>query len=217
MPELTAEGLRAALASYDRQHWPALPGRKNDVPAAILLPLLLEREPRALFTKRTATLRKHAGEICFPGGRPDEVDEDLKATALREANEEVGLIDVCVVGQLSSIPLYTSDFRLEPFVGVVPKDATFTLCADEVDSLVFLSLDDVFSLPHLHCIDWFNPLTNEHRHAPVFESPAGLIFGGTAYAFLELLKVIAPLLAVSVPPLQAGRYQWSDVLAGNRS
>ena len=62
------------------------------VVAAVLIPLYVE-EGRlvAVFTKRDAGLRRHAGEISFPGGRQDEPDEDLRATALRESEEEIGL------------------------------------------------------------------------------------------------------------------------------
>ena len=60
--------------------------------AAVLVPLYLERgRLHAVFTKRQDDLRRHAGEISFPGGRYDEGEPDLRATALREANEEIGL------------------------------------------------------------------------------------------------------------------------------
>ena len=63
------------------------PGTKD---AAVLVPLY--RDPlTAVFTERRADLRRHAGEISFPGGRQDEPEEDLRATALREAQEEIGL------------------------------------------------------------------------------------------------------------------------------
>src|ERR687894_2997916 len=76
------------------------PGQKD---AAVLVPLYLDGgELHAVFTKRREDLSRHAGEISFPGGRQDEPDEDLRFTALRESEEEIGLRreDVDLVGAL---------------------------------------------------------------------------------------------------------------------
>ena len=124
LPDLPS--LAALLAAHPRIDVPALPGRRNHLHAGVLVPLrFVDGDLEVVLTERVATLRHHGGEVSFPGGKPDPEDRDLEHTALREAEEEIGLRGARVLGRLSSIPLYTSDFRLEPFVALVPADAVF--------------------------------------------------------------------------------------------
>ena len=93
------------------------PGNTN---AAVLVPLYLrDGELVAVFTERRADLRRHTGEISFPGGRQDQPDEDLRETALREAEEEIGLqrADVELVGALPPVGTFVTGYRVFPFVG----------------------------------------------------------------------------------------------------
>ena len=88
--------------------------------AAVLVPLYLESgRLHAVFTKRRDDLRRHPGEISFPGGRYDEGEEDLRATALREAQEEIGLPPdaVEIVGALQPTPTIATEYAVYPFVG----------------------------------------------------------------------------------------------------
>ena len=98
------------------------------VEAAVLLPLYVDdRGPVLVFTERSADLRKHAGEISFPGGRRDP-GEELRTTALREAEEEIGLPRelVEIVEELPPIGTFVSGFRITPFVGRIPAGRTWT-------------------------------------------------------------------------------------------
>jgi 8-oxo-dGTP pyrophosphatase MutT (NUDIX family) len=94
-------------------------------PSAVLVTLLCDeagslRDARLLFTVRRADLRRHAGQISFPGGRRDPGDADLRATALREAEEEIGIARerVDVLGFLDDVPTPTG-FVITPVVGAV--------------------------------------------------------------------------------------------------
>src|SRR5207247_4409751 len=90
------------------------------VPAPVLVPVLVAApEPRLVFTKRTDTLSRHAGEISFPGGLADP-DEDLAAAALREAQEELGLApsDVELMGALEPVHTRVTGILILPFVGL---------------------------------------------------------------------------------------------------
>ena len=90
--------------------------------AAVLVPLYLDAgDLHAVFTKRRDDLRRHAGEISFPGGRQDHPDEDLRRTALREADEEIGLPPDAVelVGALPPTATFVTSYRIHPFVGVI--------------------------------------------------------------------------------------------------
>ncbi|MCW2785761.1 MAG: CoA pyrophosphatase [Marmoricola sp.] len=104
------------------------------VEAAVLIPVYTdERGPVAVFTERSADLRKHAGEISFPGGRR-EPGEDLVTTALREAEEEIGLPGhlVEIVEALPPFGTFVSGFRISPYIGRIPAGLTWTIHAGEV-------------------------------------------------------------------------------------
>lgn len=93
--------------------------------AAVLIPVVLDHDgaTKLVFTERHAGLRKHAGEISFPGGRHDRHDLTLPATALREAEEEISLNPetVTLVGALPAVETFVSNFVVYPFVGVVDR------------------------------------------------------------------------------------------------
>lgn len=115
--------------------------------AAVLVPLYLDERGRAhaVFTKRRDDLRRHPGEISFPGGRQDDTDADLTHTALREAHEEIGLEPeaVEVVGALQPTPTIATNYSVYPFVGLIEPGLEWTLSAREVDRVLELSLDDL--------------------------------------------------------------------------
>jgi len=137
-PLLTA--LAGALDARDRIVL-APPGKTS---AAVLVPLLaVDGEPSLLFTRRSAALPHHQGQVAFPGGRrhPDQ-DPDLLATALREAHEEIGLApaDVRLLGALDDIETVSTQFLITPFVGVVPWPYPFRPCPREVDAIFTVPL-----------------------------------------------------------------------------
>jgi 8-oxo-dGTP pyrophosphatase MutT (NUDIX family) len=118
------------------------------VPAAVLVPLFLApdaHEPHVVLTRRRADLRRHAGEISFPGGRQDAEDRNLKETALREAEEEIGLPrhQVTLLGQLPPTSTFATRYTIHPFVGEVPAGIAWRASAKEVDAVLELSLSDV--------------------------------------------------------------------------
>lgn len=121
--------------------------------AAVLVPIVMRDVPTVLLTQRTAHLSTHSGQIAFPGGKVDESDADVAATALREAQEEVGLLRqfVEVVGHL---PVYTtgSAFVITPVVALLTPGFVITPNADEVA--------DVFEVPLAFLM---NP-ANHRRH-----------------------------------------------------
>ena len=116
------------------------PGRTD---AAVLVPLF-ERggELHAVFTRRREDLRSHAGEISFPGGRQDFPDEDLRKTALREAEEEIGLSpeDVEVVGALPPVGTFVTAYRIHPFVGLIEAGHEWVMEPREVAEILELPL-----------------------------------------------------------------------------
>ena len=101
--------------------------------AGVLVPVTDRADPGVILTRRTDTMRNHAGQIAFPGGRMDPGDADVIAAALREAEEEIGLprSAVTVVGTADQYRTITA-FHVTPVIGVVPPDLTYVPAADEV-------------------------------------------------------------------------------------
>ena len=113
--------------------------------AAVLVPMHgWPDHPGLVFTERRSDLRRHAGEISFPGGRRDE-GEELLETALREAEEEIGLsrANVEIVGALPPIGTFITNYKVHPFVGLIDEGMRFEPNPTEVESVLVASLDDL--------------------------------------------------------------------------
>jgi 8-oxo-dGTP pyrophosphatase MutT (NUDIX family) len=116
--------------------------------AAVLVALYVDAgRIHAVLTKRREDLRRHPGEISFPGGRHDDTDADLQATALREAQEEIGLAPASVqlLGALQPTPTIVTGYAIYPFVGLIEPGMAWTLSAREVDRVLELTLDDLLA------------------------------------------------------------------------
>lgn len=131
---------------------------RTSAQAAVLVPIVM-RGPRAsmptvLLTRRAAHMKTHSGQIAFPGGKVDPGDANRRATALREAQEEVGL-EPCHVQVIGELPVYITgtSFWVTPVVGLVSPDFKPKPNADEVA--------DVFEVPLSFLM---NP-ANHRRHA----------------------------------------------------
>jgi 8-oxo-dGTP pyrophosphatase MutT (NUDIX family) len=113
--------------------------------AAVLVPMHgWPENPGLVFTERRSDLKRHAGEISFPGGRRDE-GEELLETALREAEEEIGLSrdHVEVVGALPPLGTFVTNYKVHPFVGLIEEALPFQPNPSEVESVLLASLDDL--------------------------------------------------------------------------
>ena len=88
---------------------------------ASILVVIYGDPPKVLMTEKPKDLKVHAGEISFPGGKPEESDNDLLDTALRETEEEIGLrvLRDQVIGQLEPVTTLNSGFKIIPFVAVM--------------------------------------------------------------------------------------------------
>ena len=139
----TPADLRPLLLSPEDAAALDAPGTKD---AAVLVPLYLDSGSlHAVFTKRRDDLRRHAGEISFPRGRQDCPDEDLRTTALREAQEESGLApgDVELVGAVEPVGTFVTNYKIHSFVGVIKPGHAWTPQPTEVEEVLELSLPDL--------------------------------------------------------------------------
>jgi 8-oxo-dGTP pyrophosphatase MutT (NUDIX family) len=114
--------------------------------SAVLVPLYEDAfgQVHAVFTRRRDDLKRHAGEISFPGGRRDG-EEPLERTALREAHEEIGLPPsaVEVAGALEPTPTLVTSYAIYPFVGVIEAGLEWVLSATEVAEILELPLSAI--------------------------------------------------------------------------
>ncbi|HTX46954.1 MAG TPA: CoA pyrophosphatase [Solirubrobacteraceae bacterium] len=137
------DDLRGALLRVPEALALEVAGRTD---AGVLVPLY-ERDGdlHAVFTKRRDDLRRHPGEISFPGGRRDDGDSDLSETALREAEEEIGLprSDVEIVGALQPTPTIATGYSVYPFVGLIEPGHEWKLSPREVAEVIELSFADL--------------------------------------------------------------------------
>ncbi len=164
------------------------PGHKD---AAVLVPLY--RDPlAAVFTERRADLRRHAGEISFPGGRQDHPGEDLRSTALREAEEEIGLdpAGVELVGALPPVGTFVTGYRIFPFVGLIEPGQTWRPQASEVEQVLEFSLEDLIRGHEMQrLIRKGVPI-----RTPTYTVDGHLVWGATARIVQSLLERLAPML-----------------------
>jgi 8-oxo-dGTP pyrophosphatase MutT (NUDIX family) len=123
---------------------PLPPSSSDEIAAAVLVPLFLadRDEPHVVLTRRRADLRRHAGEISFPGGRRDAGDASLLETALREAEEEIGLprAQATLLSELPPTSTFVTGYLIHPFVARVPAGVAWHLSPREVDAVLELPL-----------------------------------------------------------------------------
>ncbi len=159
--------------------------------AAVLVPLVDRPQGFSLLlTQRTAHLKRHAGQIAFPGGQIDEGDADEVAAALREAEEEIGLDRGYVepVGRLDRYVTRTG-FTVAPVVALVEPAFTLTLDPNEVD--------DAFEVPLDFILDPGNRQTESYdfqgvtRYFYVFRYENRNIWGATAGMLVNLTEILA--------------------------
>jgi 8-oxo-dGTP pyrophosphatase MutT (NUDIX family) len=159
--------------------------------AAVLVPLFgYPGAPGLVFTERRADLRRHAGEISFPGGRRDP-DESLLETALREAEEEIALAraEVDVLGALPPIGTFVTGYKVHPFVGLIGDLREFEPNPDEVETVL------AFSVEQLHESFAMRRLVRRGVpiRTPTYLIGEHLIWGATARILGELLQRLSRL------------------------
>jgi 8-oxo-dGTP pyrophosphatase MutT (NUDIX family) len=189
MSEALAQQLSAVLLDQDEAGALEVRGR---IQAGVLVPLYLDGgRLHTVLTRRREDLRRHPGEISFPGGRHDDSDADLLATALREAEEEIGLAPsaVQVLGALQPTPTIATGYAIYPFVGLIAPGLAWTLSALEVAAVLELALDDLR--------DGYGRRRLLRRGLPIrtdtYVVEDDLIWGATARILADLFDRIDPL------------------------
>ncbi len=156
--------------------------------AGVLVPVLLAGgDPRLVFTRRTDTLSRHAGEISFPGGLAD-AGEDLPKAALREAEEELGLdpSDVELLGALPSVHTNASAILIVPFVGLLHRDPLFKPNAAEIADVLEFPLAELIDVGTEQEWEW------EGRRFQTYVYALGdnVIWGATARVLRSFIQIV---------------------------
>ncbi len=159
--------------------------------ASVLLPIVFHAEPTLLFTRRTATLARHSGQVSFPGGRSEPHDISPLQTALRETFEETGIAPghVSVAGYLDRY-LTGTGFDIQPVVGLL--DPGFVLAPDPRE------VDEVFEVPLTFLLDPGNrrresrAIAGRQRRFYAFTYHGHEIWGATAAIIVNLAERLTP-------------------------
>ncbi len=196
------EKLAGDLPGQAAQHKMSHPVRRLAQPApatarkAGVLCLFYEKndEPYVVFIQRTSSNSndRHGGQIAFPGGKAEESDADMTATALRETEEEIGIpaADIDILGALTPLYIPVSDFRVFPFVGYVDYAPTFVPQEAEVAA--------VLEIPFSLLQDKISRKVKDMRFSeniimkdmPYFDLQGYTLWGATAMMMSELLELV---------------------------
>ncbi|WBH16825.1 CoA pyrophosphatase [Sphingomonas radiodurans] len=187
--------LGRALAEGMAQHTIMLTGDHVDLalaaedsltPAAVLVPITDRPRPGVILTQRTETMRRHAGQVAFPGGRLDP-GEDAITAALREADEEIALPPsaVTVVGEADRYRTVTG-YVVTPVVGVVPPDLLLRPSEAEVASVFEVPLD--FLLDHARHVEARTQWQGQERRYYEILWEDRRIWGATAAMIVNLAR-----------------------------
>lgn len=146
-------------------------------------------EAHVILTRRAGHLRQHAGEVSFPGGR-QEPGEDLWATALREAAEEVALDPVAVrrIGELDHLRTVTSESFIVPFVAELPSWPELRPHPGEVDAVLHIPLSELLDPEAYREERW--TMRGQERSMWFFEIEGDTIWGATASMLRNLLTIV---------------------------
>jgi 8-oxo-dGTP pyrophosphatase MutT (NUDIX family) len=162
--------------------------------ASVLIPLVMRERPTVLLTERTTHLSTHSGQVAFPGGKRDEADTDAAHTALREAQEEIGLAPehIEVIGQLPTY-LTGTRFIITPVVALVSPNHELALNAFEVADAFEVPLEFLMNPAHhrRHTVTWANA-SREWFSMPYMEGTTErFIWGATAGMLRNFYRFLA--------------------------
>ena len=160
--------------------------------ASVLIPLFEQNnETYIAFIRRASSLRAHSGEIAFPGGAKDISDVSSVVTALREAQEEIGLAPsrVEVLGVMPPVFTVVSNFLITPVVAYLPSGpGSLQLQASEVAEIIFLPLQGLVDPSIYHTEEWVR--NNESHTVYFYDYGSYRIWGATARMFTMLLELL---------------------------
>jgi len=192
MEKLTSDLLRQHFnATFFEESLP-----DNLKPSAVILLILFRNDELYLvFNKRSQFVEFHKGEICFPGGGRDDSDIDLRHTALRETNEEMGIEIDSIELIWSMRPTITrTGFAIQPYVGIIPDKYPYKPFTKEVEEIIEIPLSDLLNSENIRVRSSLT--SNGTVTTYSYKHDSHLIYGATANIlsqFLDEIKIIFKL------------------------
>jgi 8-oxo-dGTP pyrophosphatase MutT (NUDIX family) len=163
----------------------------NRRPSAILIPLYnQEGKYHIIFIQRTGNVTVHKHQISFPGGRYEAKDKNLQATALREAEEEIGIKqeDVRIIGELDDFATAGSHYVISPFVGIIPYPYNFKIDRFEAQEIIDVEIDDLMDMTCRS--EGTTVVDGDTIPAYFYHHGNRVIWGATARILKQLLDII---------------------------
>ncbi len=187
------------MADFRLEELKALQNKKTNPKKAAVLALFYpdkNQEARLVFILRKTYQGVHSNQIGFPGGKVEEADVDLKATALREAYEEIGVAveKVSVLKRLSKVYIPPSNFEVTPFIGVCNDPINFVLQESEVAALVEVSIDDLLDDSKV----FEQKLSTSYAKnilVPAYNLEGHTVWGATAMMISEIKVLLKKILS----------------------
>jgi len=168
---------------------------KHRVSSAVLIPLFIkDGQYHILFIQRTNKVKDHKGQIAFPGGSYEKSDRTLQKTALREAQEEVGIapVDVEMLGELDDIRTIGSSYIISPFVAVIPWPYQLKLDDWETEETIEVPIS---ALLDENCLSKSTDILDDQLVQTYFYNYKGkVIWGATARILYQFLNIVAPVM-----------------------
>jgi len=142
--------------------------------------------------RRSVYVGIHSGQIAFPGGRYEEEDKDVRTTALREIEEEIGIPEekIEILGRLSDIYVPPSNFMISVFVGYLAEKPDYRIDEREVDEVIEIPFSDFFKPDLIKEKDFYVGSLRAAKKAPYFDVTNAEIWGASAMVVSELLDLL---------------------------
>ena len=184
------EKLARALAARPVKHFSTTNRRES----AVLIPLYKKEEKyHILFIQRTGNVTVHKHQISFPGGRYETSDKTLQTTALREAEEEIGIRreDVNIIGELDDFATAGSHYVISPFVGVIPYPYNFKIDTFEAQEIIDVEIDELIDMTCRE--EGTTVVDGETIPAYFYHHGDRVIWGATARVLKQFLDILCTL------------------------
>ncbi|MBT4963429.1 MAG: CoA pyrophosphatase [Francisellaceae bacterium] len=166
--------------------------------AAVLVPIVISKDndPKVLYTVRTNSVPQHKGEVCFPGGRLERHDLNIRQAAIRETEEEIGISrdKITIIDELEGCST-ASGYIVRPVVALIRGKFETQLCPREVADIFYIPLRKL--IQH-KTSNQYNNSNDKNIYGPRIQYNQHTIWGATAIITYQLLDAIATATATDV-------------------